>query len=185
MWETAYRAVAVEPRITCSVVVPAAADTMTHFHMHLRMGAELRPDIDGLDLPDMDAVREVIRIAATDAEKSTGLSYDRYEVTDEVGRLIAIIPAHAGLFAPPLSRRRPVHQAERALAWNCTRWRSSALFTNPLHSFAPRRFFRIEGLCLSTGLSFLTKFLRVAGLRSCPRMCGSWFSKTRRSSLPL
>ncbi|MBX9741361.1 MAG: hypothetical protein K2X62_14900 [Beijerinckiaceae bacterium] len=65
---------------------------MTHFHMHLRMGAEIRPDIDGMDLPDMDAVFAVIRLAASDAEKCSAMSYDRYEVTDEGGRLLAIIP---------------------------------------------------------------------------------------------
>ncbi|MDB5510135.1 MAG: hypothetical protein JWL93_2604 [Hyphomicrobiales bacterium] len=65
---------------------------MTHFHMHLRMGADIRPDIDGMELPDMEAVFDVIRLAASDAERSPGLSYDRYEVTDDGGRLLAIIP---------------------------------------------------------------------------------------------
>lgn len=65
---------------------------MAHFHMHLRMGATLRPDIDGMDLPDMAAVLQVIRLAASDAEQCQALSYDRYEVTDDGGRLLAIIP---------------------------------------------------------------------------------------------
>ncbi|MDB5652321.1 MAG: hypothetical protein JWL62_3841 [Hyphomicrobiales bacterium] len=65
---------------------------MAHFHMHLRMGAVLRPDIDGMELPDLDAVMQVIRIAATDAEMCPILSFDRYEVTDDIGRLLAIVP---------------------------------------------------------------------------------------------
>lgn len=65
---------------------------MAHFHMHLRMGSEIRPDIDGMDLPDLDAVMHVIRLAATDAARSQVLSYDRFEVTDDIGRLVAIVP---------------------------------------------------------------------------------------------
>lgn len=65
---------------------------MAHFHMHLRMGSELRPDIDGMELPDLNAVMHVIRLAATDAATCTDLSYDRYEVTDDIGRLLAIVP---------------------------------------------------------------------------------------------
>lgn len=65
---------------------------MAHFHMHLRMGAVLRHDIDGMELPDLDAVMQVIRIAATDAEKCPDLSFDRFEVTDDIGRLLAIVP---------------------------------------------------------------------------------------------
>jgi hypothetical protein len=69
-----------------------AAVIMAHFHMHLRMGSELRPDIDGMDLPDLNAVMHVIRLAATDAAQSPVLSYDRFEVTDDFGRLLAIVP---------------------------------------------------------------------------------------------
>lgn len=65
---------------------------MAHFHMHLRMGSDIRPDIEGMELPDLDAVMCVIRLAATDAAASTRLSFDRYEVTDDHGRLMAIVP---------------------------------------------------------------------------------------------
>jgi hypothetical protein len=68
---------------------------MAHFHMHLRMGSELRADIDGMDLPDLDAVMHVIRLAATDAARSPILTYDRFEVTDDIGRLLAIVPVAA------------------------------------------------------------------------------------------
>ena len=65
---------------------------MAHFHMHLRMGSEIRPDIDGMELPDLNAVMHVIRLAAGDAAASPNLSWDRFEVTDDKGRLIAIVP---------------------------------------------------------------------------------------------
>ncbi len=65
---------------------------MAHFHMHLRMGSHLRPDIDGMELPDLAAVMRVIRLAATDAATATALTYDRFEVTDDIGRLLAIVP---------------------------------------------------------------------------------------------
>ncbi len=65
---------------------------MAHFHMHLRMGSEIRPDIDGMDLPDLSAVMQVIRLAASDAAASPTLSWDRFEVTDDSGRLMAIVP---------------------------------------------------------------------------------------------
>lgn len=65
---------------------------MAHFHMHLRMGSDIRADIDGMDLPDLNAVMHVIRLAATDAAQSPVLSYDRFEVTDDIGRLLAIVP---------------------------------------------------------------------------------------------
>jgi hypothetical protein len=72
-----------------------AAGFMTHFHMHLRMGSELRPDIDGMELPNLEAVMAIIRLAATDAARSMEMSYDRFEVTDDSGRLIAIVPVAA------------------------------------------------------------------------------------------
>lgn len=70
---------------------------MAHFHMHLRMGSEIRPDIDGMELPDLDAALHIIRLAASaDVAGSTALTFDRYEVTDDAGRLMAIVPV-AGL----------------------------------------------------------------------------------------
>jgi hypothetical protein len=68
---------------------------MAHFHMHLRMGSEIRPDIDGMELPDLDAVMHVIRLAAGEASASNSLSFDRFEVTDDSGRLMAIVPVAA------------------------------------------------------------------------------------------
>jgi hypothetical protein len=68
---------------------------MAHFHMHLRMGSDLRPDIDGMELPNLAAVMAVIRLAASDAASSLTLSYDRFEVTDDAGRLLAIVPVAA------------------------------------------------------------------------------------------
>lgn len=67
------------------------------YFLNIRRGEELIYDLDGSDLPDLDAVRvEAIEgareILAQNVKKGTVIAGRKFEVCDEEGTVVAIIP---------------------------------------------------------------------------------------------
>jgi hypothetical protein len=70
---------------------------MPRYFLHARNGGELIPDTEGADLPDLDSaadqcqriVREVLN---EDAFRGELVANGEFEITDEQGRLVLIIP---------------------------------------------------------------------------------------------
>jgi hypothetical protein len=76
---------------------------MPLFHFNSRTGDTMLPDLEGEDLPDLDAAREVAmssaREALVEAVKFGDTPPDQIQVTDSEGNEVAIVPLTAVLQA--------------------------------------------------------------------------------------
>jgi hypothetical protein len=70
---------------------------MPHFFFHVRDRDDLTKDVEGVDLPDLEAARAEARASARDmlAERidSDGtLGNQQFEICDDAGQLLATVP---------------------------------------------------------------------------------------------
>lgn len=76
---------------------------MPLFHFNSRTGDTVLPDLEGEDLPDLDAAREVAmssaREALVEAVRFGDIPPDQIQVTDSEGNEVALVPLTAVLRA--------------------------------------------------------------------------------------
>jgi hypothetical protein len=70
---------------------------MPRFFMHVREADELIEDLDGSDLPDLEAARSEAtaaarEIAAEHLKAGKALGVRRIEIRDDAGRMLATVP---------------------------------------------------------------------------------------------
>jgi hypothetical protein len=70
---------------------------MPRFFMHVREADELIEDLDGSDLPDLEAARAEAtaaarEIAAEHLKTCKALGARRFEIWDDAGRMLATVP---------------------------------------------------------------------------------------------
>ena len=71
---------------------------MARYFFHVRDGTTFVRDDEGVDLPDLDAVRweaeQGARVFGDSAEGRNGTTSQIFEVTDESGAVVLIYPFH-------------------------------------------------------------------------------------------
>lgn len=74
---------------------------MPVYYFHVRDGGKIMRDPEGLELPDIDSVREVVRnsiLSVLRENQTDKLSYDsEFQIDDERGRTVLIVPFRLAL----------------------------------------------------------------------------------------
>ena len=78
---------------------------MSHFYLHIRDGQWLVEDLDGADLPDLDAARteaERSARALLEIQRVDGavLAGQAFEIADASGQVLAVVPLRDVLELP-------------------------------------------------------------------------------------